>query len=91
MTKEIKPTDRVCLNCAHGEFAEQVGQVLCHFMPPHPVLMNVPNPKHQFDPKQPTHVMVNQALPPACDPSWWCAQGVSKHTGEKFSSGSKVA
>lgn len=71
---EIKPTDRVCFNCAHGAFDDKSKQVICHFLPPHPALMNVPNPQAQFDAKQPPVVTVNQALPPTLNPDWWCAQ-----------------
>jgi len=77
---EIKPTDRVCFNCAHGVFDDNAKQVICHYLPPTAILMQVPNPRHQFDPKQPPMALVNQALPPTVNPDWWCSKFKAKES-----------
>lgn len=77
----IKPTDRVCFNCAHGVFDEPSKHVVCHFMPPTPTLMHVPNPAAIHTPGAPTHALVNQALPPTVEPTWWCSQFKAKSPG----------
>lgn len=78
---EIKPTDRACLNCAHGVLDERSKQVICHFLPPTPFLMMVPNPAAVQTPGAPSHVPANQALPPTLNPDWWCSKFKAKTPG----------
>jgi hypothetical protein len=75
----ITETTECCMNCFAGKFDERSKQVMCRRFPPTPTLINVPNPKHQFDPKEPATIITSQALPPACAPDWVCASGAFRN------------
>lgn len=73
-----EPVKAACINCAHGVMDERAKQVICHYLPPTPILMQVPNPAAVQTPGAPSHVLVNQALPPTVNPDWWCSKFKAK-------------